>query len=104
MVAESDIDRFVLDQKIQTTIGDVVYEGTIKAIKNRDEQQLLFPVEIEINTTDDLLTGRTVKVMLERYKNPKAMMIPRSSVIAFASETYVYILNDDKAVSKKMFN
>ncbi len=102
MVAESDIDSFVLYENVQTTIGNTVYEGTIKTIKNRDEQQLLFPVEIEINTTDHLLAGRTAKVTIERYKNQKAMMIPRSSVIAFAGETYVFVLNDNKTVSKKI--
>ncbi len=101
MVDEADIDHFVVNEKVKTIIGNEVYEGRIKSIKSRDEQKLLFPVEIEINTTDELLTGKTVKVLLETYKREKAIMIPRLSIISFADETYVYVLNKDKTVSKK---
>ncbi len=101
MVDESDIDHFVLNEKVSASIGDTVYEGSIKSIKSKDENSLLFPVEIEINTTDELLGGRTVKVMLETYKKQEAIMIPRLSLISFADETYVYVLNKDKTVSKK---
>ncbi len=101
MVDEADIDRFILNKKVKTIIGNEVYEGRIKSIKGRDEQKLLFPVEIEIDTTDKLLTGKTVKVLLETYKKENGIMIPRLSVIKFDDETYVYVLNKDKTVSKR---
>jgi len=100
MVAESDLDTITRGAKVQSTIGNKVYEGTVISIKDRDEQQLLFPVEIKIDTEDLLLAGRTVKVLFEKYKNTSAMMIPRSSVINFANETYVYTLNADNTVRK----
>jgi len=100
MVSESELDIFIKGKKVQAIVGDNIYEGTITVIKDREEEQLLFPVEIEINTIDQLLGGRTVKVMIEKYNNKVALMIPRTSVISFAGETYVYIFNEDNTVSK----
>ncbi len=101
MVAESDIDRFVIDKKVKTVIGDSVYDGIIKEIRSRDEQRLLFPVKIEIDTKEHLLAGKSATVKLEVYNNKNARMIPKKSVIQFANETFVYVLNKDKTVVKK---
>ncbi len=101
MVDETDIDKFVVDEKIKAVIANKDYQARIKAIKSRDQQQLLFPVEIELDTQEPLLTGRTVKVLHQVYYKQKATMIPRLAVIKFADQSYVYVLNKNQTVSKK---
>ncbi len=101
MVDESNINDFFEGKKVKVIIGDQTYDGNIKSIKSKNEQQFLFPVEIEINSTEQLLAGRSAKVLIETYKKQNALMIPRSAVMSFANETYIFVLNSDNTVAKK---
>ncbi len=101
MVDESDIDNFSIGKTVKVVIGAQTYHGMIKSIKHKDQQNLFFPVEIEIDSTAQLLAGRSAKVLIETYSIQNALMIPRSAVIRFAAESYVFVVNSDNTITKK---
>ncbi len=100
MVSESDISLFKTDETVKIKIGDKSYGGKVKEVKKRGEENLLFPVEIEIDSKDEFLSGIEAKVMLEVYNKQNAIMVPRSSVIDFAEEKYVYVIENNIVLKK----
>ncbi len=104
---------FVNDEELQyiksglaVTIekNDKVYNGRITEVAlAQDQMRKAFKIIAEFpNTNRELKVGMTVDVKLDYYKNPNAIVIPRSAVSVIAGKNYVYLADGDKATATEV--
>jgi len=66
---------------VQITKNDKVYNGRISEVAlAQDEMRKAFKIEADFpNPKRELKVGMTVEIQFDSYKNPSAIVIPRSS-------------------------
>lgn len=73
-------------------------EGTISEISNMvDSESGLFKVKAEVENTDDIAIGSTVKINLVTERAVQAMLVPVNAVYYSGGDAYVYIDEDGVA-------
>ncbi len=75
-----------------------VYEGYISEISSMvDSESGLFKVKAEMENTDEIAIGSTVKINLVTERAENAMLVPVDSVYYSNSDAYVYVYEDGRA-------
>lgn len=102
MVAQSDLAAYQIGKQVTVTIDGRSFDGEVTRISDREEGFLLFPVTVTLMTEEPLLGGLTATVRSEVYRQDHALMVPRSSLVQFGGETYIYVLGDEDRVVKRL--
>lgn len=102
MVTQSDLAAYQIGKKVTVTIDGRSFDGEVTRISDREEGFELFPVSVTLMTEEVLLGGLTATVRSEVYRQDHALMVPRSSLVQFGGETYIYILGEEDRVIKRM--
>ncbi len=83
---------------VDVYLDDVLYKGKIKEIHSLSTGDILYPVDVEVDTTEKFLAGMSADVKIPIYHNDAALLINRKAVISFNDEVFVYKVVDDKVV------
>jgi len=92
-----------VDVKIPSA-GDRVFKGIIKEISPAADQRTgLFGLKVEIDNPDGLIKpGMFAEAALVKEARSDTIVIPSSAVLAKGGEKYVYLVDDGKAVFRKV--
>lgn len=102
-ITDEVYESLEVGEAIRIERGDVTYEGHITEIsKVVSETSGLHTVEASIDGAEDLANGLKVKVILPKAKVSQVLSIPLSAVYYSGGEAFVYVLEDGKAVLKKI--
>ncbi|MDT3741349.1 MAG: efflux RND transporter periplasmic adaptor subunit [Candidatus Kapabacteria bacterium] len=105
-VSENGIKHFKINDKISVKTelsSEKVYEGKIVVISGKSDLTHNFMVQIEVNNTNQEIKAGTFGYVLEQNNSlEKQLVIPSSAVIGSSILPQVYIVENGKAVIKKI--
>ena len=89
---------------VQITKNDKVYNGRISEVAlAQDEMRKAFKIEADFpNPKRELKVGMTVEIQFDSYKNPSAIVIPRSSIVVKAGKSYVFVSDGSNAQEREI--
>jgi len=106
-VAENLVNRLKKDQVVKVTVpsaSEKSFVGTIDYISPAsDPQTRLYPVKITLDNPEGLIKpGMFAKVELATDEKADVMAVKSEAVVLKNEKTIVYVVQDDKAVSKEV--
>jgi RND family efflux transporter MFP subunit len=107
-VPENNITQVKLKDQVDVTIDAIpgkTFKGTINSVGMAFEGDgNSYPVEIIIqkNGNPDIKAGMFARSIISTLKKDNTMLIPASAVVMNDNQTYVYVVNGNKAVMKKI--
>lgn len=102
-ITDEVYESLELGEAISIERGDITYKGHITEIsKVVSEASGLHTVEASIEGGEDLANGLKVKVTVPKAKVSQVLSIPVSAIYYSAGDAFVYVLQDGKAVLKKI--
>ncbi len=97
-LTQNIVKNICIGDEVKASIDDVNYSGKIKEIHSLSEMDILYPVDIELDTEESFDTVQTAKVKIPIYQNEDAILVDRKAIIHFNDEVYLYKVVDNKAV------
>jgi RND family efflux transporter MFP subunit len=90
--------------EVQITKNDKVYKGRISEVAlAQDMMRKAFKIEAEFpNGSRELKVGMTVDIKFDSYKNPNAIVIPRSAIVVKEGRNFVYLANGTGALEQEV--
>lgn len=103
-VSESEIGYLKLGLPASITIAGVEYIGKITEIGlTIDKFTKAFGVEIQFDNSKGLLkSGMTTELKVRIYNNPKAIVVPAHLIQRSNGNTYVYVVENNKAIMREI--
>jgi len=104
-VPESRLRMLSAGQKITASTGDGTsgeFTGTIRNIGIKTDRGLNYPVEVILDSDQDLRVGMYLKVRFETDALQGAIFIPRKAVVGSVLAAYVYVAKDGKALKREV--
>lgn len=81
--------------ELEIAKNGIIYKGTISEISSMvDESSGLFKVKAQIEGTDEIAIGSTVKLNLVTERTQNAMLVPVDAVYYSGGDGYVYVYED----------
>jgi RND family efflux transporter MFP subunit len=107
MVAEKDAYTLQVGTSVNVTTDiypGVNFEGKITFISSKGDATHNYQVEIELQNKSDhpLKAGTFVYTDFSRRSQQKLMMIPRSALVESLKNPFVYVVENGKAVARKI--
>ncbi len=84
--------------EIEAIIDGETYKGTLNEIHSISDMEILYPVDIELDTEKRFKTIETAKVKIPIYSKDDAILVDRKAIIHFNDEVYLFKVVDNKAV------
>lgn len=104
-VPEGRVRRIEKGQKITAAADDASgkqFTGTIKSIGIKTDRGLNYPVEIIMDRDEDLHVGMYLKVRFEAVGGQTSILIPRKAVSGSVLSARVYVVENGKAIERKV--
>jgi len=106
-VPESQVVSLSLGQEVPVTTSvypEVTYKGKITFIAAKGDETLNYPVEVEITNIPgkQLKAGMYGTATFSLPKQDPAILIPRAAFYAGVNNNLIFVVENDKAVSKKV--
>lgn len=103
-VSESEINYLKIGQPAFIKFCDVDFYGKISEIGLAiDKYTKAFGVEVHFDNPKGILkSGITTDLIVKIYYNPKAIVVPTNLIMKSNGNTYVYVVEDNKAVMKEV--
>ncbi|MFV9510428.1 efflux RND transporter periplasmic adaptor subunit [Tepidibacillus sp. LV47] len=102
-ITESSVKKFAVGQKVQAVIPSLnkTVTGTVTSVAlAANPQTFTYPIEIQIENKDQgLKPGMLAEVILTQ-KAENQLVIPTKAILGTGEETYVFIIQNGKAVKK----
>jgi len=107
MVAEKDAYTLQVGQPVNVTTDiypGVSFEGKITFVSSKGDATHNYQVEIELQNKSDhpLKAGTFVYTDFSRKSHNKLMLIPRSALVESLKNPFVYVVENGKAVVRKI--
>lgn len=103
-ISESQLTFVNIGQKviIKASAGKNEYNGTVRMISVKADDSRRYQVEIEVanKTTKTLRSGMEGNVLFRYDNSYEALVIPRKCINGSIKEPVVYIVDDNKAMTK----
>lgn len=106
-VAEKDVFKMKVGEAINAfsdIYPDKTFTGIIKNINAKGDEAHTYPIEIQINNTNDfpLKAGMFLKVNFKSIKSVEGIIIPRIAIIGSIKNPQVYVVidQDGKKIAK----
>lgn len=105
-VSEKEISQFKRGMKAITEYGGQQFVGRVAEISlAMDPAKQAFFVEVEFDNPKGIIkSGVTNEIRIITYENPSAIIIERNLVNKDENGTYVFVVENDKAVKKYISN
>ncbi len=97
-LTESIVKKISLDEVVDVNLDDKVYKGRVKEIFSLNQGEILYPVDIEIDSEEAFLADTSVKIKIPTYTNKNAVLVNRKAIINFNDEVYLYKVVEGKAI------
>lgn len=97
-LTEEVVSNISVGEPVDVSIKDGIYKSTIREIHSLQPGDILYPVDVEMDTTQKFLSGTTALVKIPIYKKDAAVLINRKAIIHFNDEVFLYKLEGDKVV------
>lgn len=91
----SEGDAIEVEKNGKTYTGHLTEISTIV-----DADTGLFKVKAELESTDEIATGSSVKIIMVTDKSENVMLVPVDAIYYSGGNAYVYVVNDSKASMK----
>lgn len=92
---------FSIDKKLTAIITDEEYEATITSISTMPDDTGLYPIEATVaNKNKAILPGMVVELFVPEQQVKDALLVPTAAIIEGNDETYVYVIEENKAVKQ----
>lgn len=106
-VSEADVYKLKLNDKVIISTDvypEVTFEGNISFISSRGDESHNYPVEIVIpnNSKYPLKSGTFAKVIINLPLAGEALVIPRESLLGSITDAEVYVVENNRAILKKI--
>lgn len=106
-VSDDYINKIAEGSKVYVTVSaasDKIYEGIVAHLSPAaNSATLLYPVEVSLNQVDTAVKpGMFASVKLVVDKREQTLCLPLNSIINKGGETYVFTLNTQNTVEKKI--
>ncbi|WP_430790282.1 efflux RND transporter periplasmic adaptor subunit [Virgibacillus flavescens] len=94
---------FEAGKKYPITINNTNIEGEITSVGTLPNEAGLYPIEASIKNEDKtLLPGMVAELIVPENTIQDALIIPTEAVVEESGKTFIYIIQNDKAVQKKI--
>ncbi len=97
-LTESLVKNIQVGEAVQVSVDDQIYQAWIKEIYSLNMGETLYPVDVEIASDENFISGMSVNVKIPIYRNDNAILLDRKAIINFNNEVYVFKIVNDKAV------
>jgi membrane fusion protein, multidrug efflux system len=92
---------FSVDDQLPVTINGKKYEATITRISTMPDDTGLYPVKATVENEDrEILPGMVAELSVPEQQIEKGILVPTAAIVEENDETYVYIVEDEKAVKQ----
>lgn len=107
LVNESDVYQLKLNQKVNVSTdvyANQIFDGKITFISNQGDATHSFEVEITLDNKKSfpLKAGTFAYVDFLNNSTQEYLMIPRSAIVASLQNPYIYVIENNKAVVRKI--
>jgi len=105
MVNEKDVYQLREGQKVKVSadvLSGKVYAGQVSYIAPRGNDEHSYPVEITVSNAGPLKAGTFVNVDFSQKSNERSLQIPRIALVESVKNPYVYVVNQNKALQRKI--
>ncbi len=98
-VSDEELQYIKNGMPVSITKNDKVFNGRITEVAlAQDMMKKAFKIVAEFpNSGRNLLVGMTVDLTMNYYKNPQAIVIPRSAIVYKDNKSFVYVANGNIA-------
>lgn len=100
-VPASEVQNFSKDDEVNFTVSQLDQEGTatITTVADSAGETGTFEIQAEIENEDqDILSGVSAQVLLEKVVAENALIVPTEAVVERGEERVVFVAKDDQAV------
>jgi RND family efflux transporter MFP subunit len=106
-VAEQDVYALKKGDKVNittTVYPGVTFQGVINFISPRGDEAHNYPIEISIQNQDKnpLKAGTYVDIVFNRKSMTPTLQIPRAALVGSIQNAQVYVVDDNRAVLRKV--
>lgn len=107
MVSENDVYTLKLGQKVKVNTEiypNVTFEGKVIFISDKGDATHNYQVEVEMinSVKNPLKAGTFAYVDFSKQSEEQLLIIPRSALVESLKNPYVYVIQDSKAVARKI--
>lgn len=90
--------------EVEISKNDKLYKGRISEVAlAQDQMRKAFKIEAVFpNPNRELKVGMTVEIKFDSYKNPSAIVIPKSSIAVIGGKNYVFITDGSKSIQQEV--
>ncbi|WP_164667612.1 efflux RND transporter periplasmic adaptor subunit [Virgibacillus doumboii] len=100
-VTADTLDLFEKEDTFTATIDDKKYDAEITSISTMPNDTGLYPVEATVENKDDAILAGMVAIMnVPENRIKDTIILPTEAIVEESSETFVYVIEDNKAVKK----
>lgn len=97
-VSQRMLDQMQVGDALEVVKNGTTYDGTVSEISTMvDEGSGLFKVKAEMEDTDQIAIGSTVKLNVVTERAEDAMLVPVNAIYYSGGDAYVYLYEDGKA-------
>jgi multidrug efflux pump subunit AcrA (membrane-fusion protein) len=92
---------FSIDDQLPVIINGKEYEATITRISTMPDDTGLYPVKATVeNEEGEILPGMVAELSAPEQQIEKGILVPTAAIVEESDESYVYIVEDEKAVKQ----
>ena len=100
-IPDTFIKEISINDKVEIDYNGEICEGHISEISlSADPKSGLYNIKAVTQTNGQMLSGTTVTVNLAVEKTENALTIPTQAIVYQDGDTYVYVIEDNKAFKK----
>ncbi|GAB4073171.1 hypothetical protein GCM10028778_07620 [Barrientosiimonas marina] len=89
------------DDTYTAVIDGTEYDAAITSVGSMPDDTGLYPVKASVDNADgNILAGMISKLIVPKKKVSDSLIVPTEAVVTESGETFVYVVEDDKAVKK----
>lgn len=104
-VPESRVKMLEEGQKVTLTNSSLqgrTFTGHINYIGIKTDRGMNYPVEIYVDSDDELRIGMYLKVQFNAGTGRNGVLVPRKAIVGSAKSANVYVVKDGKAVKRQV--
>jgi multidrug efflux pump subunit AcrA (membrane-fusion protein) len=105
-VSENNVNKLKVGEKVTVDFNalDNKLQGTIQTISpSLNQQQQGYPIEIKVNNSGNLIkSGMYAEVEIETERSSGNVVIPKQSLLQENGSSYVFVVEDNRAVKKEV--
>lgn len=94
---------FKKEDTLKAMINDKEFEAEIASVGTMPDDTGLYPIEATVdNNEEELLPGVVAVLYVPEQKVKDAIMVPTAAVVEESDGTFIYVVENDKAIKKEI--